>query len=407
MFKSLLFLLGITVASATSAASPPLQLLESDLSNVKSHSQTIKKWNCSNYKDTLSIAACEYFKAHLSHQERDYGQAQKHVTTLTSVLTRNFNFALLELEPTFFKDNIKQSLEMFGTVFESVEHGTLDGMSVEALLLSDGNQQDPLASAIKISNLIDILYDDRKGKFIKQAYLTLGQDLLEWQMLEGKHSTSNAAKVYETVLSKIILGDENKNRHLEYVNKLWKQIPKSARSQNLDTLIAVYIQSGQKTLRAQDFNSALSQLDSTESNSDDVKVRLYAIYFRSIVESIPESDRMPSNGDYSKVLVRYFHLLSPVKQKQFKNSLNASVDIVLSKSSPKSDIDEIAVATHVIYRDVLDAPKREGNYYKLMDKKYSVLRKDYVDFTDQSSQEYSIINSLGALSRTPLGEGLM
>ncbi|MDN4715398.1 hypothetical protein QYZ43_20255 [Vibrio parahaemolyticus] len=411
MHKSLLFLLGVSVAFGTNAAKTPLQLLDSELSNVKTHSQTIKKWDCGKYKDTASTAACEYFKAYLSHQERQYDQAQKHVGALASALYRDSNFALLRQDANSFKQMVKQQIYMFDSAFKKNEDGGIDGMSVgsvvNTLLHSAGNQQNPYGSAIYTSNFIDILYDERQVKSLKHAYLRLGQDLLEWQMLDGTLTKANAPRAYQTVLSKIIPGDQTNDKHVQYVNTLWNKIPKSQRSQNLDALVAMYIQSGQRAPRQQDLKLALSELDSAESNSDDVKVRLYSIYLGSIVESIPESERMPSNGDYSKVLIRYFHLLSPELQKQYKNALNEAVNIVLSKSSPRSVIDELIVIQHVMYLDVLDVPKPKGNYYSSMDKKYSALRKDYVDFTDQSSKEYSAISYLGALSRTSLGEGLM
>ena len=84
-----------------------------------------------------------------------------------------------------------------------------------------------------------------------------------------------------------------------------------------------------------------------------------------------------------------------------------AVNIVLTKTSPKTAIDELVVADHVIIRDLLNVTKPKGSYYKALDNKYSVLRKNYVDLTDRSSKEASALNYLGGLSRTSLGEGLM
>lgn len=229
MHKSLLFLLGVSVAFGTNAAKTPLQLLDSELSNVKTHSQTIKKWDCGKYKDTASTAACEYFKAYLSHQERQYDQAQKHVGALASALYRDSNFALLRQDANSFKQMVKQQIYMFDSAFKKNEDGGIDGMSVgsvvNTLLHSAGNQQNPYGSAIYTSNFIDILYDERQVKSLKHAYLRLGQDLLEWQMLDGTLTKANAPRAYQTVLSKIIPGDQTNDKHVQYVNTLWNKIP--------------------------------------------------------------------------------------------------------------------------------------------------------------------------------------
>ncbi len=409
MNKPLLFLLGVSVSFGTYAATAPLQLLNSGPSDVKTHNQTIKKWDCGKYKDTASIAACEYFKAYLAHQERQYDQAQKHVRALAKALYRDSNFALGQ-DANSVKQGIKGTNQLYHSKLNTPETGGIvDGVSADSTInaLAHTSRQNPYGSAIFMSNFIDVRYDERQIKNLKHDYLRLGQDLREWQLLEGKLSKTNRAQAYQITLSKVILGDQKKGKRVQYVNTLWNKIPKSERSPNLDAMVAMYIQSGQRILIPQDLKLALSKLDSTESNSDDVKIRLYFIYLWSCYESVPESERMPSNGNYSKVLIRYFHLLNSERQKQFKNSLNEAVNIVLSKSSPKSAIDELVVATHVMYRDVLDVPKPKGNYYSSMDKKYSLLRKDYVDFTDQSSKEFSVIGYLGTLNRTPLGEGLM
>lgn len=410
MTKILTFALTTFLSTFAFSESTPLEVLSNDFHEINSYSKAIGKWNCAKFKDEASVISCNFLKALYSHKNSKFEKAQEYNSSLIQSLYKNSNFALMGMDRHQIKKMIHAQIKMYGSAFEDVELGGLNGISIDSIILGvlqGGHQHNnPYGKSLYISNVIDVLYEERKVKSIKQLYGKLGLNLADWLSISSGE-IQNSTYAYRSILSKLVLGDETKAQHINLIASLWSNVSNEQRVNNLDVLIDLYIKSSKEIISSSTLESAISKLDSSSSDVSDIKVRLYLIALGSLVGSIPETLRMPQTNDYSKVLIRYYHLLNEQQQKQFKTQLIAATREVLNKRASKTSIDELVVANHVMYRDLLGVAEQKDPYYRVMYSKYSVLMKDYMDYTDQSSKSYSAVMSFGALSRVPLGEGLM
>ncbi|MCE9688263.1 hypothetical protein LZP73_19010 [Shewanella sp. AS16] len=401
-------------ASATELT--PLELILGNLKDIKSSTKKIEKWDCPEYQDHFSNFSCEYLKAYSYHSGRKFDKAHEHIKHLYKAMLQKLDIIKAGVtSPERMEESIEYIIEMYSETFSKIENGSVNTVNINNILLellSKNQLNEAYGSVIISAKIIEIFYRNGSMENINAFYKIIHYNLKDIYISKAKLDANSIPLAYKSILSKLNIGTGNKSKNLNDLNNLKRirnKIPSSEKVRNLDILIDTYLSSLAGKLTLEKFNMAIKKVEESKGNSNEIKIRLLTINIVYLNNTIPEFERISFAKDLSKVRVRYYQLLAPTNQKTLKNSIINAAELVLKKPSHNSDIDEFIIATYVMHRDLIGAPKHNDPFYINMEKKYSILMKDYVDFTDNTSDEFAAISRIGIIQSKKgiLGEGLM
>lgn len=409
--RLIIILFSLFVASAAASIEPG-NIVGNKANYFYQHKEEVYKWKCVDYSNFNQKITCEFLKAYVSHRDRHFDTAKYHVNEfLTPIcIERNKSFPFNKS-----KNGYQTYLKFLTDKVKSMEvpsSGVTGNIDAELMLVNMVVAQKSLVDkAAFMAVVIDDFYKGGNVSHINYMYSSLYEVLVESFLLSKKTGLpidEEVSLLYKSVFQKMTPHNLTTKRYREYITNLWAKIPRELRDNEADEIIAAYIKSQKNELPSDNNYRVIDSLQRSSNNYFDIAIRLHFIQIYDLISNLPEEKVDPNKNGMNKVRIRYYGILDKKDKRRMKSFIVDMVDLVFTKNTSFTKIDELAVAYYIIHRDEMNLPRRKEGYYKTLEEKYSILMTDYLDFSDSMSKGVKAINTLGHLSSRPVfSEGIL